>query len=115
TLTLKTDHPGYYQWTLALLCLPEPEAFRAAGAGLPLSQNAPRVRARDLMRAEDLPPASDAVRARFTPAGWSSDFWNDPGISHHVAARLFAGERTAFESRFVRKRRPIYFVELRKR
>jgi tRNA (guanine-N7-)-methyltransferase len=63
-LCLKTDHAGYFQWTLAILGLPEP----AWG---------PRVKPRDLMPREDLPPPSDAVLARFDVALASADFWND--------------------------------------
>jgi tRNA (guanine-N7-)-methyltransferase len=112
TLTLKTDHPGYYQWTLALLGLPEPALLETARSG---AAGAPRVRARDLMQADALPPASPIVRRLFQPAATSADFWNDPVAQRHAAGRIFAGETTAFEVRFVRKRMPIYFLELRKR
>jgi tRNA G46 methylase TrmB len=114
-LSLKTDHPGYYQWILALLGLPEPEAFRIARAGTPVAPGTARVRRRDLMRIENLPPVSDAVRTRFEPFATSSDFWNESVVSSDARERLFSGERTAFELRFVQKRQPIYFVELRKR
>jgi tRNA G46 methylase TrmB len=101
-LCLKTDHAGYYQWTLALLGLPEP----AWG---------PRVKARDLMRREDLPPASDAVLDRFDVALTSADFWNDPAALDHTNTRAFAGVVTPFERRFTAKRLPIFYVEIAKR
>jgi tRNA (guanine-N7-)-methyltransferase len=105
TLTLKTDHPGYYQWTLALLGLPEPAALRAN----------PRVKTKELMAPENLPPASAAAMTRFDLTMNSADFWNDDAALSHASRRPFAGERTAFESRFAQKRRPIYYVELASR
>jgi tRNA G46 methylase TrmB len=101
-LCLKTDHPGYYQWTLSLLGMPEPEALRSH----------PRVKSRELMRSEDVPPASAAARGRFDVAIHSPDFWNDPAALARTSARAFAGEITGFEDRFRSKRRPIYYVEL---
>jgi tRNA G46 methylase TrmB len=118
-LVLKTDHPGYYQWALGLFGVPEPDGFHAArdpgavriGPGTP----APRVRARDLMRAEDLPGRSEAVVSRFGVAARSADFWNDPAVLAHAADRCFAGEVTLFESRFIKKRLPIYYFEMAKK
>jgi tRNA (guanine-N7-)-methyltransferase len=98
-LCLKTDHPGYYQWTLALLGLPEP----AWG---------PRVKVRDLMRREDLQPRSDAIGERFDVALTSADFWNDPAALAHTGTHAFTGVVTPFERRFLAKRLPIYYVEL---
>jgi tRNA G46 methylase TrmB len=105
TLTLKTDHPGYYQWTLALLGLPEPAALRGN----------PRVKARELMRPEDFPPVSEAVVRRFEVTINSPDFWSDDAAQTYATQRPFAGERTAFEQRFAVKGRPIYAIELAKR
>ena len=102
TLTLKTDHPGYYQWTLALFGMPEPAALRAH----------PRVKAKELMPPGDLPPASAAAMSRFEVTMNSPDFWNDAAALSHASKRPFAGERTAFESRFAGKGRPIYAIEL---
>jgi tRNA G46 methylase TrmB len=126
TLSLKTDHPGYYQWVLGLFGLPEPAWFRAARdrsaagpssamADAPPPAPVPRVRARDLMRPEDVPATSGAVRQRFEVVMTSADYWNDPAALAHTAGRGFAGEVTFFESRFVRKRQPIYYVEVRRR
>jgi tRNA G46 methylase TrmB len=98
-LCLKTDHAGYFQWTLALLGLPDP----AWG---------PRVKPCDLMRREDLPPRSEAVLERFDVALTSADFWNDSAALAHTSDRAFAGIVTPFERRFRAKRLPIYYVEL---
>lgn len=121
TLTLKTDHPGYYGWTLALLGLPEPVHFDAARARAAAASDLatrllgqPRVRASDLMSPPDLPKRSDAVLNHFAVAATSADYWNDPAVLAHTAQRAFAGERTFFEERFLRKKQPIYYVELRK-
>jgi tRNA G46 methylase TrmB len=100
TLCLKTDHPGYYQWVLGLFGLPQPDWFL--------------VQSRDLMRAQDIPKPNEAVRRRFNVTAYSANFWNDPDALAHTSDRLFAEETTAFESRFIRKRRPIYYFEISK-
>ena len=110
TLTLKTDHPGYYQWVLGLLGLPQSPWFRD-----PSAAGAPRVRARDLMPPAAIPGANEAIRTRFRVTANSADFWNDPAALAHASARPFAGEATLFESRFLKKRLPIYYLELAKR
>ena len=43
----------------------------------------------------------------------SRDFWNDAATLAQTADRCFAGEKTLFEQRFIRRRQPIYYVELR--
>lgn len=113
TLSLKTDHPGYYQWVLGLLGLPEPQWFGAAGDAA--KSLAPRVRRRDLMPAEQIPGASEAVRSRFDVTMNSADYWQDPAALAHSAGRCFSGEVTLFETRFVAKRLPIYYLELGKK
>jgi tRNA G46 methylase TrmB len=106
-LSLKTDHPGYYQWVLGLFGLPEPAWFRA-----PRDPAGPRVRARDLMPPSQIPAPSGPLVTRFKVLANSPDFWNDPAVLAHTAAREFAGEVTLFEDRFVRKRLPIYYFEI---
>ena len=101
-IALKTDHAGYYQSTLALLGLPQPD----------WASEVPRARLRDLT--PEVPTANDAIRTAFDVAFTSHDFWNDPAAQAHIATRVFAGERTPYEQRFVDKRRPIFFVELRR-
>ena len=72
-----------------------------------------RTRSLELMREEDLPPTSGAVRARFNVACHAPDFWNDPAAQARASGRAFAGEITGFEARFRAKTRPIHYVELR--
>ena len=108
TLSLKTDHPGYYQWVLSLFGLEEPVWFHSPDA------KSPRVRRRDLMTVANLPPQSAAVRRRFEVGMNSADFWNDPAAIAHTGSRYFAGETTLFERRFIKKRQPIYYFEIRK-
>jgi tRNA G46 methylase TrmB len=105
TLILKTDHPGYYQWACALLGLPEPAWFTS-----PDRSAAPKTRWRDLMPRELLPPRDEAIPFDVTLN--STDFWRDEAAQRQLASRAFAGETTLFESRFVRKKEPIYAVEL---
>ena len=56
-----------------------------------------------------------AMNDRFDVSVVSRDFWNDPAAQSAVDAHAFAGAITPFESRFVRKRKPIYFVRLDRR
>jgi tRNA G46 methylase TrmB len=119
-LAVKTDHAGYYQWVLAMLGEPEPAAFHAArelatGDDGRSAATSLRLRARDLMRQADMPQPSDDARARFVVAATSPDFWHDEAALAHAADRCFAGAVTSYEARFVNKRRPIYYIELRKR
>ena len=119
TLSIKTDHPGYYQWVLALLGLPEPlwfqTALHPAGTNPAPSPDAPRVRARDLMPREQIPSPSAAVCSIFNVTMNSSDYWHDPAALAYCAGECFSGELTVFESRFVKKRLPIYFMALQKK
>lgn len=111
-LCLKTDHLGYYQWVLALFGLPEPAWFGAELESAP--ENAPRLRRRDLMPRDLIPKSNQAFRERFKVAVNSPDFWNDPLAQRHVTSHAFSGETTFFEDRFLRKRLPIYYFEIRK-
>ena len=54
------------------------------------------------------------ITDRFTIDLASRDFWNDRTVQSAIAADAYAGEMTAFESRFVRKRKPIQFMKIRK-
>jgi tRNA G46 methylase TrmB len=103
SLCLKTDHPGYYQWVLGLF-----------GASHPDWAAQRKVRRRDLMRDEDIPAANAEIRKRFSVSVNSADFWNDPAARSATVSRAFAGETTAFESRFMQKRLPIYYLEMTK-
>ena len=57
----------------------------------------------------------DAIQRRYTLSATSADFWKDESILRHVAGRAFAGHVTPYEERFRRKRKPIYYFELRRR
>ena len=91
-LVLKTDHAGYYQSVLGLFAPPGEE----------------------LMRTENAPCPGDAVQRLFTLTLNAPDYWHDAVALAHTRSRPFAGETTAYERRFLRKRRPIMYVELRK-
>lgn len=112
TLSLKTDHPGYYQWVLGLLRLPEPAHFAAAREGAVTS---PRVRPRDLLPVAETPAADPAITDRFVVAATSANYWHDPAVLAHTAGRAFTDQPTTYERRFLRKRQPIYYIELRKK
>jgi len=56
-----------------------------------------------------------AVADQFDLVASSADFWNDGPLQRAIAGRGFAGESSAFEDRYRRKRRPIYYLEWRKR
>jgi tRNA G46 methylase TrmB len=106
-VAVKTDDVGYYQSMLALFGI-EPPDWHA------LAQTT-RLRAADLVDPADLPPPSEALRRLYEVAAFSSDFWHDDALLAHTASRCFAGEVTLFEQRFVRKRQPIFYLELRRR
>ena len=106
SISLKTDHAGYYQWMLSRLGLSEPDW---------LAPGATRVRTRDLIRHEDLPPTNTEILNRFEVAANSRDYWNDPVTIAYTAGRCFAGEVTMFEHRFMKKRQPIFYLEFKKR
>ena len=111
-LSIKTDHPGYYQWMLGLFGMPTSDWLKPTPA---LAKSPARVRLRDLLKASDLPSASRATIDRFELAANSTDYWNDPSARAYTAQRQFAGETTPYEARFRRKRFPIYYIELRPR
>jgi tRNA G46 methylase TrmB len=104
-MCLKTDHPGYYQWALSLF------GVHSSADSLLFS---PR-QARLLTPVEFLPPASPALHQRYEVTANSSDFWTDPSTAAHTASRLFAGNATLFEKRFLNKNHPIYYLEIARR
>ena len=113
-LAFKTDHPGYYQWVLSLLGLPEPAWFAAARSGAALA-GGPKVRAKDLVDIATLPGHDPAIDGLFRVSCGAADFWRDESALARTADRYFAGEQTLFETRFTSKRQPIYYVELAKK
>lgn len=54
------------------------------------------------------------MKALYVIEAISGDFWNDPRILKHTAARPFANEVTLYEQRFIRRRKPIHYIELRR-
>lgn len=121
-LTLKTDHPSYYAWALAVLGREEPahfsEARRRTAADPSLAKRltgSPRIRAVDLLDPKDRPPHSIPGSAGFDVVSESFDLWNESAAQATATGRVFDGERTGFEERFLKKRQPIYFLDLRKR
>lgn len=103
----KTDHAGYFQWILALLDISAPKWFGEKVEG------APKIRPGDLLETNQLPDKSKTILDRFKLIHHSPDFWNDPRALELADHHLFGRTTTPFESRFVRKRLPIYFVELK--
>jgi tRNA G46 methylase TrmB len=82
--TLKTDHAEYFAW------------------------------ARGVFGVEDrvaLPPQVDEVARLFQVSAMSADYWADAGVRAQTAGRPYAGQRTHFEERFIRRRQPIHFLE----
>lgn len=108
SLTLKTDHPGYYQWACTILGLPVPDWFYSP------TVTSPKLRQRDLTPPASLPAGSAVLQRHFQVAVNSWNYWHDPVAQSHTAARPFANHTTPFESRFLKKRQPIYFLELKK-
>jgi len=86
-LALKTDHPGYAQSVHDL--------FR------PASANA-------------IDPTRQLLQERLRIAVESPDYWHDPIAISCTLDRHFAGKATLFENRFLKKHKPIHYIELRK-
>jgi tRNA G46 methylase TrmB len=57
----------------------------------------------------------EALHQHFELTVASHDFWNDPDATAQSKAHEFAGESSAFEDRFRRKRKPIYYLRARRR
>ncbi len=55
------------------------------------------------------------IGSQFDVSLASAHFWTDPAALAHAKDRLFAGRVTAYEQRFVKKNRPIYFIDALKR
>ena len=58
---------------------------------------------------------SQMGRRLFDVSMMSNDFWTDQAALAHTRDRAFAGLTTPFESRFIKKRQPIYYVEMRRK
>ena len=59
--------------------------------------------------------ASEPVSGRFDISASSPDYWADEAARAHTVGRCFAEEASSFEERFRRKRKPIHYLELRRR
>jgi tRNA (guanine-N7-)-methyltransferase len=59
--------------------------------------------------------ATSSVASKFDLAASSSDFWKDAAARNLAAEKCFAGESSFFESRYLKKRRPIHYLEITKR
>jgi tRNA G46 methylase TrmB len=100
TLSLKTDHAGYYQWTLDLFGL-HPSAAAQQCVQEP--------------RAGEASPGDEGLHQLFDVTARSADYWNDPTALAATAGRAFAGEMTLFEQRFVSRKQPIHYFQITKR
>ena len=104
SLCLKTDHVGYYQWSLAVLGETQPDWTSAR-------KHAHRERVDE----STLPGCWNEARDRFEVVGRSEDFWHDAGLQEMLKGRAFWNLRSGFEERFAKKHWPIYWVELCRR
>jgi tRNA G46 methylase TrmB len=85
-LAIKTDHREYFQSVLELFS-------HGSSAANPLP---------------------DATQHPLQLAMHSTDYWHDPIAISHTRSRAFATRPTLFESRFMKKGMPIFFIEMRK-
>lgn len=105
----KTDHPGYYQWVLALFGQPQPE-MPAYDAEAP-EERSYRARQVKVRRVEqELPEPNAAIQAMFRFENGSMNYW---GSARPKA--MFSETLTLFEKGFVRDELPIYYAEFFKR
>jgi tRNA (guanine-N7-)-methyltransferase len=86
--------------------------LRAAGARVVLKTDHPEYFDSALAAAM---AAAGAAAGPFEVVASSTDYWKDAAALANAAGRAFAGEQTGFERRFVRRRKPIYYLELTRR
>jgi tRNA (guanine-N(7)-)-methyltransferase len=119
-LHIKTDHPGYYQWMLAVMGIDFDEEA-GAKAILPLGEGKSRRNRQVLHRTlenKDLPEASKSAAADFEVVARSYDFWADePALGEKFADQkpLFWSETTLFEALFRKDKLHVFFLSLKKR
>ena len=105
----KTDHPGYFQWVLALFGEPEPELPEySATAPTEKSMRSRQIKVRRLEK-EYLPAANAPIRAAFNLDRYSTDYWGDAKAR---TVTPFSETPTLFESLFVKDGLPIYYFEM---
>lgn len=107
----KTDHPGYFQWVLALFGAKQPElrSYDEEAPEAP-SYRARQVKVRRLENEEDWLPPSEVVQKLFRLENISTHYWGD----FARPPRLFTERVTLFEKLFVKDQLPIYYLELSK-
>ncbi|MBI2604467.1 MAG: methyltransferase domain-containing protein [Deltaproteobacteria bacterium] len=107
---IKTDHPGYFQWMLALWGAPRP-VLPAYDGPVPTERGmrAKQMLVRKPMDEDQLPNASAAVCARFEIVRQSIDY---ASLSAAELGTLFGGRDTLFEKGFREQKLPIYFLEV---
>lgn len=117
---VKTDHPGYFEWMLAVLGRPFDPAVGELSQR-DLSDEKSKRNRQVLHRSygnKDLPEASAFAAASFELAASSYDFWADKAAGRVLAsadAPAFAGKVTLFERLFLKDNLPVYFLQLNKR
>lgn len=109
----KTDHPGYFQWALALFGVPLPDLpeYRAAveaEASGDRSRKARQIKVRKHERESDLPRPSRELIQAYGIGHMSVNYWEDESRPR----TLFSEHQTLFEKLFVKDRLPIYYLEL---
>lgn len=109
-LYFKTDHPGYFQWVLALFGEPQPDLPEySMSAPAERSYRNRQIAVRRLEN-DNLPEANARCREMFKLDFHTTDYWS--GSARRPA--LFSETRTLFEKVFVEEGLPIYYVELLK-
>ena len=119
-LHIKTDHPGYFQWMLAVMGM-DFDDDAGARAILPLGEGKSRRNRQVLHRTlenKDLPQRSERACADFEVAARSYDFWPEEAtLREHFKddPPLFWGQTTLFEALFRKDQLPVFFLSLQRR
>lgn len=120
-LHFKTDHPGYFQWVLALFGHEQPSLDAYDQPELEeKSKRARQVRVRRLMAENQLPPVSPVLKGKFRVESISTDFWggtsqeNAPDMASNGPIPPFKQHKTFFEGLFIKEQLPIYYVQIKK-
>lgn len=113
-IQIKTDHPGYFQWILAVMGAPQPELtakdLYAGPEPEKVTYSTRQVLVRKPVRDAELPEASRRAMEAFSITRSSTDFWRQMPAPEAP----FAKHRTDFELSFLSQRLPVYYCELTK-
>ncbi len=112
---IKTDHPGYFQWMLAVLGAPQPVLpdYRAEVPAGEKGMHVKQMLVRKPMAAAELPPKGENAAGLFSIEKMSIDYWKEFPLA--PGPRIFSNYVTLFEKGFIAQKLPVYYLSLCRR